>query len=184
LTYFPGCVKSVHAFTVNDTAISYLGKGMGKADQFSSIFWLILGLAVVYGSNRLGLGTLTHPGPGFLSFWCGIFLAALSVPVFIKGAKMRRAGDEAKFEKQWSEVRWSKSVYVVLSTLAYALAFTYVGFLLGTTLLLIFLFKAIEPEKWTIAVGSAILASLISFLVFGLWLDVQLPRGLVERLVF
>jgi putative tricarboxylic transport membrane protein len=157
---------------------------MGKADQFSSVFWMILGLAVVYGSNRLGLGTLTHPGPGFLSFWCGIFLAALSVPVFIKGAKMRRAGDEAKFEKQWSEVHWSKSVYVVLATLAYALAFTYLGFVLSTTLLLLFLFKAIEPEKWTIALGSAILASIISFIIFGLWLDVQLPRGLVERLVF
>ena len=65
LTYFSECDKSVQTFTANDTAISYLGKGMGKADQFSSIFWLILGLAVVYGSNRLGLGTLTHPGPGF-----------------------------------------------------------------------------------------------------------------------
>ena len=157
---------------------------MGKADQGSCIFWMILGLAVIYFSHRLGLGTLAHPGPGFLSFWCGVLLAALSVPIFIQGNKTQRSGDETKFSDQWTKVRWSKSVYVILATLVYALAFTHLGFLLSTALLLIFLFKAIDPEKWIVAIGSAILASFISFIIFALWLDVQLPRGILERLIF
>ena len=157
---------------------------MGRANQVSSIFWLILGLGVVYGSYRLGLGTLTHPGPGFLSFWCGVILAVLSVLVFIQGGIVRREGNQTKLRQLWMEARWSKCIFLVLAVLAYALTFTYFGFLLSTILLLIFLFEAIEPQKWVVAIGGAILASLISFIVFALWLDVQLPRGFIERLIF
>lgn len=134
---------------------------MGRADQASSIFWIILVFAVVYGSYLLGLGTLTHPGPRFLTFWCGIILAALSVPVFIQRNKTRQARGEAKLEKQWMESRWAKSAHVVLAILAYSLAFTHLGFLLSTTLLLIFLFKAGEQEKWMITIGDPVFASFI-----------------------
>jgi putative tricarboxylic transport membrane protein len=157
---------------------------MGQTNQISSIFWLILGLAVIYGSHRLGLGTLTHPGPGFLPFWCGAILAGLSLLVFIQGRLAGRRGEPRTPGHRWEGVRWFKTVFVVLAMLVYALLFTYLGFILGTTLLLIFLFKAVEPEKWPMAVGGAILTSVVCFVVFGLWLDIQLPRGLIERILF
>ncbi len=157
---------------------------MGRGNQVSSIFWLILGLGVVYASYRLGLGTLTHPGPGFLSFWCGIILSVLSALVFIQGGIARRQGNQTKLRQLWMEAKWSKCIFLVLAMLVYVLTFSYLGFLLSTILLLIFLFKAIEPQKWFVAMGGAILASLISFIVFALWLDVQLPRGFIERLIF
>jgi putative tricarboxylic transport membrane protein len=157
---------------------------MGRANQISSIFWLILGLAVTYGSLRLGLGTLTHPGPGFLPFWCGVILAGLSILVFSQGTLIRRGGDQAPLRRKWEGMRWSKSIYVVLAILAYTLTFTNLGFLLSTSLLLVFLFKTIDPERWIVAVGSAIIASLASFAVFALWLNVQLPRGFLERILF
>jgi hypothetical protein len=81
-------------------------------------------------------------------------------------------------------MHWAKGVYVILALLIYTLAFTHIGFVLSTILLLIFLFKAIEPEKWMIAIGGAILASLVCFVVFSLWLDVQLPRGFIEKILF
>ena len=157
---------------------------MGQTNQISSLFWLILGLAVTYGSYRLGLGTLTHPGPGFLPFWCGTILAGLSILVFIQGRLARRRGDPPTLGQRWEGVRWVKTVLVVLAILVYTFIFTYLGFILGTTLLLVFLFKVVEPEKWPVAVGGAILTSVISFVVFGLWLDVQLPRGFIERILF
>jgi ABC-type polysaccharide/polyol phosphate export permease len=157
---------------------------MGKPDQISSIFWLILGLAVVYGSHRLGLGTPTHPGPGFLSFWCGVILGGLSLWVFFQGRLTQRAGRGKALRQLWAEMRCRKGIYVVLALLTYTFTFTYLGFLLSTALLLTFLFKAIEPEKWLVAVGGAFLSSLISFVIFALWLDVQLPRGILEKIFF
>jgi putative tricarboxylic transport membrane protein len=157
---------------------------MGQANQISSIFWLILGSAVSYGSYRLGLGTLTHPGPGFLPFWCGTILAGLSALVFFQGTLAKRRGDQIPLGRKWKGMRWSKTVFVVLAILVYIFTFTYLGFLLSTTLLLIFLLKAVDPERWMVAVGTAIFASLASFVVFALWLDVQLPRGFLERMLF
>jgi len=79
---------------------------------------------------------------------------------------------------------WPKSVYVIIALLAYVLTFTYLGFLLSTIVLLIFLFKGIEPETWRRAFLSAGLSSFISYILFGIWLQVQLPRGLLEKLLF
>ncbi len=157
---------------------------MGKADQASSIFWLIFSVAVVYGSFRLGLGTLMHPGPGFLPFWCGGILAALSALVFLKGKLAQRVEPGGTLRELWAGMNWPKPVYVVIALLAYVFTFAHLGFLLSMTALLIFLFKAIEPETWLRAIVGAVVASVISYVLFGVWLQVQLPRGFLEGLLF
>jgi putative tricarboxylic transport membrane protein len=157
---------------------------MGRADQFSSLFWFVLGLAVLFPSYRLGLGTLTSPGPGFLPFWCGLILSALSLGVFFHRLFTPSGGESQEIRKLWGGVRWVRGVFVVAALLVYTLVFSSLGYLLSTLALLLFLFKTIEPQRWAVAVGGAVLASLISFIVFALWLDVQLPRGILERLLF
>ena len=157
---------------------------MAKPDQFSSLFWLVVGMAVTYGSYRLGLGTLTNPGPGFLSFWCALILSGLSCLVFLHRLFTRTQEETRGLRHLWPGIGWVKGIYVVAALLAYTLLFTTLGYLLSTIALLLFLFKAIEPQKWTVAVGGAILASLVSFVVFARWLDVQLPRGVLERFLF
>ena len=157
---------------------------MGKLDQISSAFWLLCGAAVVFASFRLGMGTLTHPGPGFLSFWCGLILCGLALFVFLRSMLSKPKEKRRAAAGLWSGLRWAKGVYVVAALIAYTLFLNLGGFLLATTLLLTFLFKAIEPERWAVALGQAIVASLVSFVIFALWLDVQLPRGMVESLLF
>jgi putative tricarboxylic transport membrane protein len=157
---------------------------MGKLDQISSAFWLLCGAAVVFASFRLGLGTLTHPGPGFLSFGCGLILCGLALLIFLRSMLSRQKEKQGAAAEIWSGLRWTKGVYVVAALIAYTLLLNLGGFLLITTLLLTFLFKAIEPERWAVAFGQAAVASLASFVIFALWLDVQLPRGIVESLLF
>jgi len=157
---------------------------MGKIDQMSSLFWFLLGWVLTYLSHRLGLGTLTHPGPGFFPFWCGLFLSGLSLVVFLRGRLDHRKSRSKSLRTLWAGMRWVKGIYVLLALLIYTFAFVHIGFVLSTILLLVFLFKAIEPERWTIAIGGAILASLVCFVVFSLWLDVQLPRGFIEKVLF
>lgn len=157
---------------------------MGRAEGYSSISWLIFGGAVVYGSYRLGHGTLAHPGPGFLPFWSGVILCGLSSLVFVQGKLSQQAGGGGPLGQLWAGLKWPKPIYVLMALFSYAFTFTHLGFLLSTTLLLIFLFKAIEPEKWLRAISGAVLASVISYVFFGVWLQVQLPRGFLEGLFF
>jgi putative tricarboxylic transport membrane protein len=156
---------------------------MEKANQVSSVFWLILGLAITFGSYEMGLGTLNRPGPGFLPFWCGGLLVGLSVLVFVKGMLSPR-GAVRMLQGLWGGTRWYKGVYVVAALLIYNFTFAYLGFILSTILLLFFLFKAIEPQKWSIAIAGAVVASLAAYVLFARWLDVQLPVGIVEKILF
>ncbi len=155
-----------------------------KPDKASSIFWLAFGLIIAYMSYRLKIGSLAHPGPGFLPFWSGLILGAFSVVVFLKGGITAQEEKAKRIGQLWAGMNWPKALIVTLALLAYTLTFTYLGFLLGTIALLMFFLKVVDPVRWLTAVGVAILASFISFAVFVLWLQVQLPRGIIERFLF
>ncbi len=155
-----------------------------KPDRVSSIFWMGFGVMMIYSSYKLELGTLAHPGPGFLPCVSGLILCVLSIIVFLKGRVGDRDGKAKKIGQLWEGMSWSKTIIVTVSLILYSLVFTHIGFLLSTILLLIFLLKAIEPVRWSVAVGGALIAAFASFAVFALWLQVQLPRGIIERLCF
>jgi len=148
---------------------------MKNRDLLSSLFWLAMGAGVCYGGYDLEVGTLHDPGSGFMFFWVGIIMIGLSLIVFIRALREKGKAGEAKV--LWSQVKWRKNVYVLAALFLYAYAFSSLGFILSTVLLLIFLFKAVEPQRWAVAIAGAFLSTLTSYAVFHLWLGTQLPRG-------
>ena len=154
-----------------------LSEGEVKSrDIISSIFWMIIGIGVCYGGYDLELGTLHDPGSGFIFFWVGIIMIGLSVSILIRAMKEAAIPGELK-KVLWTEIRWRKIGSVLLSLFLYALVFTPFGFVLSTFLLLIFLFKVVEPQNWSKAVLGAIISTLTVYVVFQLWLGSQLPKG-------
>jgi putative tricarboxylic transport membrane protein len=146
-----------------------------KKDIFSSLFWMAVGLGVCWGGYDLDLGTLHDPGSGFMFFWVGLIMIGLSLSVLFGALRMRP--DPQGLRHLWEEIRWRKILSVLLALFLYAYVFTHVGFILSTIPLLIFLFKAVEPQKWSWAVLGAVLSTLAAYGVFQLWLGSQLPRG-------
>ena len=155
---------------------------MGKIDQVGLAFWFIVGIAVVYLSYRLDLGQLRHPGPGFLPFWCGVILCGLSLFCFING---KRSGSvDISIRQPWKGKLWSKSVYIVMALLIFLFTFETLGFIISTIITMFLLHIIVSQRNWLIALSEAILTSFVSYIVFALWLGVQLPRGLIERIFF
>ncbi len=150
---------------------------MKRKDILSSIFWMAVGMGVCYGGYDLELGTLHDPGSGFMFFWVGIIMMGLSASILLRTFKMK--ADAGKGSILGKDIRWKKILAVLAALFLYAYAFTSLGFILTTGLLLLFLFKAIEPQKWSWAVLGAILSTLTAYGVFQLWLGSQLPRGLL-----
>ena len=153
-------------------------------EKASSMVLLILGIIVVYLSFQLGPGELRRPGPGFLTFWSGLIFCFLALLVFFRKKEDSQQGKAKTVGQLWSGRHWSKTVVVALAILAYALTFTHLGFLISTAALLIFLLRAIDPVKWKVTIAGAILATFFSFVVFDLWLQVQLPHKYLETLLF
>jgi len=142
----------------------------------SSLVWLMFALYICIESMRLPLGSWRDPGPGFLPVGSGIILGLLSGIVYLRA----RGSKSPEVKESWySTERWKNLILVLAALFAYAIFLETLGFLLGTLLLLIFLFRGIEPQRWIVSIGGSALASFISYVVFELWLKTQLPKGIL-----
>jgi putative tricarboxylic transport membrane protein len=148
---------------------------MKKRDIISSLFWMAIGIGVCYGGYHLDLGTLNDPGSGFMFFWVGIIMIGLSLIILLKAIKKISVAGELKL--LWTEIRWKKVVSILVALMLYAYIFVPLGFILSTILLLIFLFKAVEPQRWSWAILGAIISTLAAYGLFHLWLKSPLPKG-------
>ncbi len=147
---------------------------MRTGDVIAAAFWLAIGLGIAYSGRDLGLGRLNEPGSGFMIFWVGVVMSALSAAALI-GALRRPAGDG--LASLWSGLRWHYVPYVVVLLLAYAWLLPALGFLAVTVLLLVILFRTVDPRGWVASIAGAVITTGVAYLVFGRWLGTQLPAG-------
>ena len=138
-----------------------------------ALFWVALGILVCYGATRLGLGSVTEPGSGFIFFWSGLILVVLSFMVLAEGL---RSTEEMAHET--GDMNWVKIVLVLLSLMLYAFFLERLGFVVTTFVLLSFLLGWIERTNWVRSFSIASTAALGSFAIFELWLKIRLPKGI------
>jgi len=150
---------------------------MNKRDLVSSLAWLSVGLFIIIGSlSLLEIGSLNRPGPGLFPLAAGFVLSLLSLAIAVKVLFMK---DKRSLGELWAESNWHGVFYAVGSLLIYSILLEWAGFVIMTALLLIFLFRAIEPQKWKMAIGLAISSSVGFYLLFDRVLQVLLPRGIL-----
>ncbi len=138
--------------------------------------WLILGVAVCVESWNLKIGTFKGPGPGFLPFWAGVFLGLLSLVSLLRTAYSKTIGDEPSV---WTGVNVPKLALVLLALLLYVALLDILGFFPCTLLLLVFLFRAVEPYPWYTVLLASVLTLASVYAVFVLLMDVRLPSGVL-----
>jgi putative tricarboxylic transport membrane protein len=144
-------------------------------DIISSLFWAAMGIGICWGGYELELGSLQDPGGGFIFFWVGVIMIGLSCGIFVRAVREKASAGEVQV--LWSEIAWKKIVSVLAVLFIYAYLLTPLGFIPATILLLIFLFKAVEPQRWSWAILGAVVSTLAAYGVFRLWLQCQLPPG-------
>jgi len=154
---------------------------MGKADRISGIFWLIFSVFISIESYKLGLGSLRKPGPGFFFFWTGITLGIMSLVILIRAWSQKKAEESVSI---FGKLNVTKLILVLTSVFLYALLIEKMGFIPVTLLLFIFLLGIIEKKRWPFTIFVSIAVTAIAYLVFEVWLQSQLPKGLLEFLRF
>jgi putative tricarboxylic transport membrane protein len=148
-----------------------------ERNRLSALFWLVLAVAICFGSVRLSLGELHKPGPGFFSFLAGAVLGLLSLFVILQSFK-GKPGDEKKALLP-NPQRTLKMAYAIIALILYAIGMDYLGFFLTTLLFLGFILRSIDPQRWRVVIAVSVLSTVIAYAVFQYWLDVQLPRGIL-----
>jgi putative tricarboxylic transport membrane protein len=142
---------------------------------WTSLFLMVLSGAVIGEAFELEIGTPGSPGSGFMIFGTAMVLGILALHLFIKSLLSEKRRPEKAPEKTH---RW-RVVFVIGANIVYILILQPVGYLLGTFLLMSFLFQVSEEGKWFSSLWGAALTSLVSYLVFSRLLGLNLPRGWV-----
>lgn len=152
---------------------------MNRSNRIQPIIWGLFGLYLVYEGMQLKLGSPRAPKPGFMIFWMGIVILILAGAFFLQSFSASAEGKKIR----WKEVPWQRGVKVMAVLFLYVAVFHWLGFILSTFLLLLFLFKGLEPQKWGTAILISALTVGICYLVFGVFLELQFPPGLLRDIL-
>jgi len=131
--------------------------------------WVGFSLLFIWASLQLTVGTPAHPGPGFMPFLIGLFMAVVSFITLVKeyGTK----NDPQLFSRRYLP----KHLLLFAMLITYCLIINHLGFFISTFILMFFLFKGIEPQKWSTALLATLLTVGASYYIFVIWLGCQFP---------
>jgi putative tricarboxylic transport membrane protein len=138
-----------------------------------NIFWLVLSTAVCVESWSLKVGGLHNPGPGFLPFYTAILLGLLALISLLQTLKE----SEGSASEIWGGIQFGKLAILLGTLFLYVFLLDRLGFLLGTFLLLLVLFRIVEPYGWKTILLSSLLTIGGMYLFFVILLESRLPRG-------
>ena len=144
---------------------------MTGRDRGAAAVLLVFGLIALEEASRLRFGSLARPGPGFVPV---VLAAGFSLVCAVLLVLARPREDEAA---PVARLGWPKIGATMTALFVYALVLESVGFVAATFALLLFFFKALERQRWLVALASSLVTALVTYLVFKVWLNVQLPAG-------
>ena len=141
-------------------------------DRIVSTVFLILSGLIMIESVRLRLDDIRDPGPGFVPFFLGLTLAALSIIAFIFPDPQKKM---AAFWNDWQKGRGIILIFVGL--VVYLALVRVLGFYIDTFLLMTFLLKAFGERGMKRPLLVALLTVGVTYLLFHKLLFIPFPKG-------
>jgi putative tricarboxylic transport membrane protein len=132
---------------------------------------LAFGAAALYESSKLPFGTVHTPGQGFFPWWTSAAIVLLALILLVQ------ALTERSTTVKDGAGRIAKVALLLVVLIAYTFLLDLLGYLLCTFFLVLFMLRAIDPQRWTIALGMAAMTAAGSYILFAIWLSVPLPPG-------
>jgi hypothetical protein len=142
-------------------------------DRTVGIIIFAMGVFILLFGRSLSIGTLQKPGPGFFPLVIACALMGLSLILIFSGPAGK--GKKPLFvEKVPFRVL---SVFLVL--VAYFLVLEYLGFIVTSFLLMLYLFRGVDSQGWFRAAAGAFLSTGLAYLIFEILMQGNLPKGMM-----
>jgi putative tricarboxylic transport membrane protein len=142
------------------------------AQLITGLLLLALGVGVCVRAVGLQVGRPTSPGPGFFPFLGGLTLSILAALLAIQGWRVR-----GKLDAPTGPLR--RPVTLVGGLIAYTALLGTLGFPLATAALGALVLFILDPGNWLAIAGASVLLAALSYVVFKVWLGVDLPAGIL-----
>jgi len=147
---------------------------MRKAYIIANLVWLALAGAICAESIRLKVGSFHMPGPAFLPFFAGALLGILSLISLVQTWREKEAREATG---PWGGTPFLKLALLLGVLFIYTALLEVLGFILGTFLLLLFLFRVVEPVGWKTVILVTVFTMGGTYLLFGILIESSLPKG-------
>jgi len=149
---------------------------MKKGDRVFSIFGMGLSLWLILESLQFDYLSEFGPGPGFEPFWLGVFLAILSISLFVNTYR-RQAGEEDKKSclPGWKSL--GRVGLILLIIAGFTLSFNTLGLLITVFLFVAIILYTLEGIGIPKSIFYGIVFSGFTFLIFSYWMDINFPKG-------
>lgn len=131
----------------------------------------LLSIVIMLLSSSYGLGTPAKPGSGMYPFVVGLCIFPLSLSLFLSSLKYE------KQEAMLSRVQIGTFVSFIVVFAFWILAMPYLGYPLVTLITTFGLSKIMKLEGWLKPLLLSAGTALFIYLLFDVWLYVDLPRG-------
>jgi hypothetical protein len=141
-------------------------------DRIAAVVLVVFGIVAVEEAAKLRVGSIVRPGPGFFPLALAAAFTVVCLVLAIGAFRSRRAPATAP-----ASLGWTKIAATMAALFVYAVVLERVGFVVATFALLLFFFKALERQRWSVALAGSIVTACVTYLVFKVWLHVQLPAG-------
>jgi putative tricarboxylic transport membrane protein len=146
---------------------------MWQARVFGGVAVLGLGIAVIFFARQLPYHSDYGPGPGFLPTWIGYVLAACALIVTVQ--ELRATNRRETFFQP--RTRMAVKVLAVIGITF--LLFPLLGFSVGFGLFICATMRLMGRHRWVTCGVAAIVTAVGIHFLFGHWLGISLPTGLV-----
>jgi putative tricarboxylic transport membrane protein len=148
---------------------------MRRADQITGIVMLVFSLAVMEGARRMPPSGTFGPGAGFLPFWLGLAMAALSIILLVSATRAPApVGGRSPFPTGWKLL---PIIEAIGGLAAFIFLLETLGFLLSIALLTAFLLRVVEREGWGMTLAVAVANAGVLYVIFKMMLGVSLPKN-------
>ena len=144
---------------------------MVRRDVAVATLALAFGAAAAFESAKLPFGTIHNPGQGFFPWWTSVVVVLLATILLIQALKLRAS---TALDKSG---RIAKVVALLVVLAVYTFLLDPLGYPICTFLLVLFMLRVLDPQRWTVALSMAVLTAVGTYVVFAIWLSVPLPRG-------
>ena len=153
-----------------------------RGKLLEGILWIGIGLFICFLALKFEIGSFHSPGPGFLPLITGLFIFFMGMILVITQTLLkRRIPGEEKNDFSFRITSFPRLIYTMILLLGYIIFIEPLGFILSTFFLMFGLFLDFEKKNYAGSLFFSCITSLLSYLIFEIWLRCQLPKGIFPR---
>ena len=142
---------------------------------------LVMGVVVVFSSRKLGSGwTSDGPGAGYFPFYIGIILCVSALGAAYQALFGKKRNAEIFVDGE----QLRRVLMVLLPALVFVLAVQFIGIYIASAIYIAGFMIVLGKFHKAKSVATAVIISVLLFLLFEVWFKVPLAKGSLDLLAF